>query len=407
MTRTSGILLMVAALCAAAAPAKVEVTLVDGDATGYGTFQSHNQKVLANRGGIFMTHNRTRNDAYTAQQWRLSRSTDGGGTFKTVYEATHGTHPPCIETDEHDNVYLFRSEFADGNAYLHVFLAADGYDPARARVTPIPGGAAQKFAACYDGPRKQLYYASYNRFDVIGLDGAVRRSIQLFQPGEHAEYQYPHLGLDSSGVLHLAWTSVPFGKMTYRSIHFMHSLDGGATWRNADGSPLTPPIVADDSGPAARVNLDDELDASNWLSSFCVRDGKGHFLYLSTVNPPRQHYVRYDLRTARREVDVQPTLKGQAVELRGLDGFFAESEQTLYVVGHTPDSRIGCLASEDNGTTWRDYALTEPLDGLYALGGARTVMPEGLVIGSFTRSPATGGGSKVYFLRIPAATTTK
>ena len=114
-------------------------------ATGYGTFQSHNQKVLANAGGIFMTHIRTRNEPYTAQQWRLSRSTDGGKTFATIYEATHGTHPPCIETDEHDNVYLVRSEFADGNAYLHTFLAADGLRRA-ARVTPIPRGAAQKFA---------------------------------------------------------------------------------------------------------------------------------------------------------------------------------------------------------------------------------------------------------------------
>jgi hypothetical protein len=164
--------------------------------------------------------------------------------------------------------------------------------------------------------------------------------------------------------------------------------------------PLAPPIVADDTGPAARVNLDDELDASSWLSSFRARDGKGHFLYLSTVNPPRQHYVRYDLKTAKRELDVQPTFKGETIELRGLDGFFATSAKTLFVVGHTPESRIGCLASDDNGATWRDHALSDPLDGLYALGGARDVTPDGFVIGSFTQSPSTGGGSKVYFLRI-------
>ena len=60
-----------------------------------------------------------------------------------------------------------------------------------------------------------------------------------------------------------------------------------------------------------------------------------------------------------------------------------------------------CLASDDNGTTWRDHALSEPLDGLYALGGSRAVTTDGFVIGSFTQSPSTGGGSKVYFLRIP------
>src|SRR5947208_1019140 len=66
------------------APSKIEITCVDSEATGYGTFQSHNQKVLSNANGIFMTHIRTRNEAYTAQQWRLSRSADGGKNFKTI-----------------------------------------------------------------------------------------------------------------------------------------------------------------------------------------------------------------------------------------------------------------------------------------------------------------------------------
>ena len=400
MTRTVGVLCALLGLCIAAAPAKVELTLVDGNATGYGTFQSHNQKVLSNRNGIFMTHNRTRNEPYTAQQWRLSRSTDGGKTFATVYEATHGTHPPCIETDENDNVYLVRSEFADGHAYLHTFFAADDYAAAKARVTPVPAGAAQKFSMCYDRGRKQLYYASYNRFDVIATNGTVRSSGKLFRDGKNAEMQYPILCMDAAGVLHFAWTTVPFGKMTYRSIHFMHSPDAGATWHNPDGSPLTPPMVADDTGPAARVNLDDELDASNWLSSFRERNGKGHFLYLSTVNPPRQHYVRYDLKTAKRELDTQPVFKGETIALHGLDGFFTASDKTHYCLGHTADQRIGCLASDDNGTTWRDHALSEPLDGLYALGGCRAVTADGFIIGSFTQSPSTGGGSKVYFLRI-------
>jgi hypothetical protein len=397
-----GAIWLIFLVCAAAAPVKIELTHVDDVTTGYATFQSHNQKVLSNRGGIFMTHLRSQNEPYTAQQWRLSRSTDGGKTFATVFETASGTHPPCIETDEDDNVYLVRSEFADGNAYLHTFRAADGYDPAKARVTPIPHGAAQKFGMYYDLRRGQLYYASHHRFDVIGLDGAVRNSIKLLQWGKNAEMQYPILAVDASGVLYFAWTTVPFGKMTYRSIHFMRSPDAGATWQNPDGSPLTAPIVADDTGPAHRVNLDDELDESNWLSSFRTRDGKAHFLYLSTVNPPRQHYVRYDLKTAKRDLDLHPTFKGESIELRGLDGFFAASDKTLYCVGHTPDGRVGCLASDDNGATWRDHALSDPLEGLYAVGGARDVSGDGYVIGSFTQILPAGGGIRVCFLRIPA-----
>ena len=60
---------------------EVELSCVDDEAVGYATFQSHNQKVISNGHGIFITHIRTRNQAYTAQTWRLSRSTDGGRTF--------------------------------------------------------------------------------------------------------------------------------------------------------------------------------------------------------------------------------------------------------------------------------------------------------------------------------------
>ncbi|MFH1265195.1 MAG: hypothetical protein ABIK89_05665, partial [Planctomycetota bacterium] len=54
--------------------AAVELVSIDDEAVGYATFQSHNQKVVWNRRGIFTTHIRTRNEPYTAQTWRLSRS---------------------------------------------------------------------------------------------------------------------------------------------------------------------------------------------------------------------------------------------------------------------------------------------------------------------------------------------
>ena len=44
----------------------VWLTLLDAEATGYATFQSHNQKVVANAHGIFTTHIRSRNEAFTA-----------------------------------------------------------------------------------------------------------------------------------------------------------------------------------------------------------------------------------------------------------------------------------------------------------------------------------------------------
>src|SRR5690349_14769672 len=116
--------------------AEIEIVCVDERAFGYGTFQSHNQQVVSNRNGLFMTHIRTRNEPYTAQQWRLSGSTDGGRSFFTVYEATDATNPPVLETDETGDLYLARPDFVDGNAYLYRFSAADDY--AQPSITTIP-----------------------------------------------------------------------------------------------------------------------------------------------------------------------------------------------------------------------------------------------------------------------------
>ena len=105
--RFAAVLLAVGSLlrpCGAADPpskglAPIELTLVDGHAIAFGTFQSHNQKIVSNDNGIFMTHVRQANKEYTAQTWRLSRSTDGGKSFATVYEAINACSSPALETD--------------------------------------------------------------------------------------------------------------------------------------------------------------------------------------------------------------------------------------------------------------------------------------------------------------------
>ena len=103
----------------------IQLVCVDDQATGYGTFQSHNQKIMSNRRGIFMTHLRSRNEAYTAQSWRLSWSTNSGESFRTLFAATNATNPPLLESDAEDNLYLVRPDFVDGHAYLYRFLARE------------------------------------------------------------------------------------------------------------------------------------------------------------------------------------------------------------------------------------------------------------------------------------------
>ena len=395
--------LLISSLPVCAQVLKVELTCVDEEATGYGTFQSHNQKVLSTPAGIFTTHLRSRNEAYTAQQWRLSRSADGGKSFVTVLEATHATNPAVVETDESHNLYLVRPDFADGNAYLYFFPA--GGDDSKPRITPIPASAAGKYALVYDPTRRQLYYCAQNHtFHIIAPDGAVRKSYPILRQGRHAMMQYPSLVMDGD-TLHLAWTSSLPDKYLYWDIHSARSRDGGITWQKMDGTPLTLPILADDTGPADRVSLDDEFEVHSWLSNFIVRQGKAHFLYAAQYPTWRQHYVRYDLATGGREIDIQPVFKGETIELLGLDGFFAAGADSLYAVGHTPDSRIGCLRSLDNGATWRDHAVSDSLPGLYAVSGARTVTDDGLIIGSCTvgaKSTESAHGARVFFFRIRA-----
>ena len=387
-------------------PGKVELTCVDSEATAYATFQSHNQKVIANKHGIFMTHIRARNEPYTAQTWRLSRSTDGGKSFATIFEDTHATNPPVLETDEVGNVYLARPDFQDGNAYLYRFLAEKDFrDPI---VTAIPGAAAGKYAMAYDAERKRLYFFAHNNtFHIIGLDGKVLRSRQLLAEGQSAVLQYPLLNLDTDGTLHAAWTTQKHGVYLYWDIHHMLSRDGGETWQNMDGTPLGIPLDADQTGPSLRITLDDEFECHTWLSSFLAKDGKLHFLYLAQSKPQRQHYVRYDIATGKRELDIQPLFSGKDISLSGLDGFFAsragEPKSPLYCVMQDV-GRIACLASSDNGSTWVDYARTEEKFGAYSIGGCREVTDDGYVIGSFTdqkSSPASlVRDSKVYFLKI-------
>jgi hypothetical protein len=261
-----------------------------------------------------------------------------------------------------------------------------------------------------DRSRGQLcYFAHNNTFHLVGLDGTVRLSTNLLTAGKSAILQYPLLCLDTANTLHAAWTSQKHGVYLYWDIHYLNSPDAGINWRTMSGKPVALPVVADEGGPADRITLDDEFEIHTWLSSFMVKNGKAHFLYLAQTNPPRQHYVRYDLKTARRELDLQPEFKGQQLSLRGLDGFFAthaaKSNSTLYCIGRDANSsRLVCLATDDNGNTWRDHAVSDPVSNPYSIGGCREVTANGWVIGSFTEqiAPTTdsGGGSKVHFFRI-------
>ena len=161
----------------------------------------------------------------------------------------------------------------------------------------------------------------------------------------------------------------------------------------------------DDTGPTDRITLDDEFEIHSWLSNLIVKDGKAHFAYAAQAESWRQHYVRYDLATAARDVDLYPTFEGEEIRLASLDGFFASRaglpEAPLYYVS-SAGGRLGCLASDDNGETWYDYAVSEESWNPYSIGGARELTADGAIVGTFTDFRLADGRdvSQVHFFRI-------
>ncbi len=298
-----------------------------------------------------------------------------------------------------------RVDFEGGDAYLcRFFPESDFREP---RITTLPGGAAGKYALCIDEPRERLYFFSHNnRFFTLRLDGTLLKQTTLLKPGEHAVLQYPLLAIQSNGCLHAAWTTQKHGVYLYWDIHHMLSPDGGDSWRTMAGAALTTPVLADDTGTATRITLDDEFDVHTWLSSFAVRGGKAHFLYLAQHEQPRQHYARYDIASGALEHRIQPEFKGETLRLQGLDGFFAlvPGGKELFCVGAN-EGRLACLVSRDNGETWQDHAQTDRKFRLYSIGGCRWTTSDGYLIGSFTDTTGQEGildrVAKVYFFRIP------
>ncbi|MEX0612016.1 MAG: hypothetical protein WD229_07835, partial [Pirellulales bacterium] len=272
--RIVGLICWPVAVCAQEpVPLPIELTPVDDQAIAFATFQSHNQKAVSNAEGIFITYLHKSNDDYTAQQWRLAKSTDGGKSFTTIHEATHATSAPAIETDRQGTLYLGHPNFLDGNAYL-VRLANHG-DNVRTSTTELTGGSAGKYCLLLDEARQQLYWFAHNNtFFTVGMDGAVRSKTELLQAGPHAYLQYPHLTLDASGTLFAAWTTSKVVKdnvSIYHDVHAMKSPDGGKTWQALDGKPIALPAVADDTGPATLISKVEEFDVHSWLSAFMAK----------------------------------------------------------------------------------------------------------------------------------------
>jgi hypothetical protein len=387
---------------------EIRLTRVDSNCTYYATFQSHNQKVVQNENGIFMTYLVDYEDvAPWPGYWKLLRSTDGGESFEVLYTSPKvGSKAPCIETDEDNNILALCSDETQRNSpfLFHRFLASEDYR--NPTITKINYAASGKYCMFYEEETGTAYiFNHYGKLFVLNAStGRLIRSKQVMEfQGENATTQYPHLFVEE-GILHHAWTTNHKSQYLYWDIHYMKSPNGGNTWYTAAGERLREPRRPDHSGMADQIILPDEFTYHTWLSNMIVKNGKVHFVYLAQTPEPRQHYVRIDLATGKIDRRTYPIWQGETISIRSLDGFFATGPGTspLYYVGMVDFCRIGVLVSHDNGDSWHDYALSERIpNSIYSIGGCREVTLDNHVIGSFTNQYGTRGDPYFFRFQVP------
>jgi len=392
----------------------MQLTVLERDCHMYATFQSHNQKVVQNRNGVFLSYLSRYDESAERGRWVLAQSSDGGATFRERYSMDIvGAKPPAIETDAEGTLLLAGEDGSEPRhgLYYSRFLAKDDYHQP-VETTRLPCGSRSKFAMDYDRVTGTLYFFNhYGGLYVIDAVTGKHRLIQVMEPySEIAQTQYPHVYLDLDRVLHHAWTTQHKNKYLYWDIHYAQSADRGETWTKADGTPLPIPFVPDDSGPSDPIILPDEFEVHTWLSSMIEKNGKAHFAYRahnydSGMN--RQHYVRVDLKSGKIDLNVYPQWRVGGLSINSLDGFFAtrrdDPASALYYVSRTEDRSLAAIVSLDNGDSWDVLDASDPMPpakDTYSIGGSREVTSDGFIIGTFTMQEGKKGDP--CFFRIAA-----
>lgn len=400
----------------------------DVSTPAYGTFSSHNQRVVETPHGIFMTFQVNEKDAEHNGDWKLVRSQNRGASWTQVYSDL-GTRPPAVLADNEGNVHLVTSDPDFETLHIYSFSASTGYGLA-AHHTYAGVRCAAKFTALYDPTWNNVYVGTqFGRFLAIWLQTyGIMHDYQVFedQPNHspHATAQYPQLGLDDAGNIHFAMTTSNLTDThVYRNIlHVFASPlpNGQLMWSRiprpgesgAQGVPT--PIQPDENGDALEINDSDERGqpsvVSVHLSNFMPKGNMVHFFYTVVregVPDWRTHYKRINRWTGAVEVDLDgdtTPIAGESIVLRPYGGFFStdsivDPNTPLYLTsGERDRGQIGVLVSHDNGSTWGDYAVTDvgPMSWSNISGSQYS---NGRILAAFTGAPANPGWpSSVWYL---------
>lgn len=383
-------------------PAAMQVVTVD-KSKAYGTFNSHNQKVVANARGIFAAYIKDYNSSDIGT-WQLRMSVDGGKTFAPILTQTDSSKAPCIETDSKNNIHIAYPTNNWKDIYYIKLLASENYTPPHSII--VSGAGAGKYSCDFRESDKTFFYVGWSNMVRINTDTmSVIDNRPVLAHGPKGYSQYPLLSFDPSKIyMMLGWTTVDtVGHQSYRDIRYGMSWNSGLTFGvPSTGATIRLPIVADSTGGSVQALLpsDDETSEralnngsyiNNWLANLSFVDGYIHFMY-AHYGPnisQRVRYVRTSLMSPTPSV-VMERFKGDSIELVTLGSYFITHRAPtggywLYAIGGTADNRIAALISLDSGETWHDFAASEPQPGsLYAVTGARSISPDGYIVGAAT-----------------------
>lgn len=396
------------------ATATLDATLIHQ----YATFQTHSRKVVSNLYGLFAVYigdtdptGGVVTSSDTVYHWYLLQSTDDGQTWTRVYAGTGAEHPPVLETDSQGRLFVLYCSGVTANTSTFLrFEHSNGYSAPVVSVT-LASTNAGKIAAHIDEGRQQLYFALWGRTLItLGYDGTVKATLTAVQNSATNEAEYPLLSLDEHGTLFYAWTTTPLTPPpNYWDIHVMRSPDGGVSWTTLNKTPLTLPVVCDNTGPTDELVLADEYTSDTWCANILAHGGKLHVVYMAQTSPYRQHYLRYDLGTGALDLNYWPAFGGRTLHAStGLANFALDATGSrLYLLCQTDpnyasDARLLALYSDDNGSTWQDLAASAPVgsfsyDAIYAPTIPRVLPASGTIAGLYTQNYQSSSPSVINF----------
>ena len=387
--------------------------VADVSTSAYGTFGSHNQRVVETPGGIYLTYQVNEQGSDHNGDWKLARSQDQGATWTEVYSAA-GTRPPAVVADNAGNVHLVTSDPSSDKMHLYSFsgsslVAHHDYSGIRCDA---------KFTALYDPTWNNVYVGTqYGRFLAIWLNTfGIMHDYQVFQDQDnqspYACAQYPQLALDNSGNIHFATTTSNLADThVYRNIlHVFASPqpNGSLAWfriarpGETGAQGVVTPIRPDENGDALEINDYDERgqpgSVSVHLSGFIAKGDFVHFFYTVVregIPEWRTHYKRINRQTGAVDVDLDgdtTPIAGQTIVLKPYGGFFSTASiddggTPLYLTsGERDRGQIGALVSHDNGLTWSDHAITDAAAMTWSnISGAR--YSDGRIMAAFGSAP--------------------